>query len=597
MTTAQVAFEDGPANYLERVKHCLLALGSTDPDADIAAMGPYVTNAEASGFSPGVTAATIYTSVHHMHPVAAVGVGVALPASGAAEEAAEETRLWKVEYVNTRRKPERVFVEAAGPDEALTKARADAQSRGSDIDNRHQVRTTPERKVRLVVSEEGKPAKMKLGIAGEETFKQARTTLAGRGMVLTKKDDEYRVNFREGGSEATAYYTTDLEDALATGEAMADQRERGELGGGPEFSGIRPRRSMLHEAPKRPDAEAKLYQDAIYRKLMARFYRAEPGSPASVKLDKDIARRREELMTDPSFREETPAGAETPLAAEECGCSDKHPEDTLPAVPMAAEDRLHHRHKRLRWHRREHEGDTVYFAEGNLGEYIVAHRTPDRRHGKLPYVLWLKGKPVSDRGFSTKAEAQDFARAYDEIVPHVAPEGTPVEVGADRRALINGAKIVDACLPWVRVTRDPQKFQGCVDAAKKIGPVDSERQVYDLLAPYMTGEDQEVFLVVLLDVKRNVRGVAEVARGQRSRVAVDTADILRPVIITGASNFFVAHNHPSGDPTPSRMDKSLTHAVAKATKAALPDVVFDGHVVIGAGAYADAGSGKVTKVK
>ena len=342
------------------------------------------------------------------------------------------------------------------------------------------------------------------------------------------------------------------------------------------------------EAPKKPDMEAKLYQDAIYRKLMARFYRAEPGSPASVKLDKDIARRREELMTDPSFREEALAV----VAAEECPC-EKHPEDVVPDGQMAAEDAGHHRHKRLHWHRGSDEG--AYFAEGGLGKYEIKRQPPDRRHGVRPHVLSLNGKAI--QSFDTKTEAQDFARSYDEIVPHVAPAGTSIEVGADHRALVNGAKIIDACLPWVRVTRDPTKFQGCADAAKKIGHIDSERQVYDLLAPYLMSEDQEVFLVVLLDVKRNVRGVAEVARGQRSRVAVDSADILRPVLITGASSFFVAHNHPSGDPTPSNADKKLTRAVASATKAALPDVVFDGHIVIGANAYADASNGKVTKVK
>lgn len=40
------------------------------------------------------------------------------------------------------------------------------------------------------------------------------------GMTITRRDGEYRVNFREG-REATAYYTNDMEDAFATGVTMA----------------------------------------------------------------------------------------------------------------------------------------------------------------------------------------------------------------------------------------------------------------------------------------------------------------------------------------------------------------------------------------
>ena len=98
-------------------------------------------------------------------------------------------------------------------------------------------------------------------------------------------------------------------------------------------------------------------------------------------------------------------------------------------------------------------------------------------------------------------------------------------------------------------------------------------------------------------VQRRVRGVAEVARGQRSQVYVDPADILRPVIITGASSFWCCHQHPSGRSECSAADRRLTKAIEKATKAATPDVEFAGHIVVGQGEWCDAGSGKVHKVK
>lgn len=51
------------------------------------------------------------------------------------------------------------------------------------------------------------------------TLAQAKAKLRQIGVVLKKVDDEYIVNFK-GGREATAYYTSDLDDAVSTGEAM-----------------------------------------------------------------------------------------------------------------------------------------------------------------------------------------------------------------------------------------------------------------------------------------------------------------------------------------------------------------------------------------
>lgn len=52
------------------------------------------------------------------------------------------------------------------------------------------------------------------------TIAQAKAILNPLGIVLVKADDEFRVNVR-GRSEASAYYTNDLADAVDTGKAMA----------------------------------------------------------------------------------------------------------------------------------------------------------------------------------------------------------------------------------------------------------------------------------------------------------------------------------------------------------------------------------------
>lgn len=146
------------------------------------------------------------------------------------------------------------------------------------------------------------------------------------------------------------------------------------------------------------------------------------------------------------------------------------------------------------------------------------------------------------------------------------------------------------CVPWVKVTRDPKKYESCLARAKKLGPVDTPEKVYELLRGTYDQEDQEVFLVVLTDIRGQLRGVAEVARGQRSRVSVDTVDILRVVVTSGAEGFTVCHNHPSGSPKPSKSDKDLTRSIKTATDAlnggkGMSGVTFFDHVVCGMKKY------------
>jgi RadC-like JAB domain len=569
----RVAYEDASNPYLARVRYCLHSLGSTDPDEDLERMPPgYVANAESAGVDPGVVAATIYTSTHHAHPVAVVGVGVAAEVPAPVAQAAQET--YRVEYTNTRGRAQKAYVTATSQVEAVTKASADAQSRGTDIDRKHPVKSTPDRRIRLV-AEPGAA-----GAAEDRPSQPGFYAMWPDGRILS-------------GPYANRY------QAAPEAERVHGfvQFEAGEGAGAP----APPASPAGREAPRRrthEDIEAALYQDRVYRKLNAQYYRAEPGSPQAAKVGAQLEKRRTELLSDPEFKvaETAPAPAPpvppaAPLAAEDCDCKGQ----------LAAEDPSKLKTRTLRWHRGEVEG--LYHAEGTLGKYTVAKRRPDRRHGILPNELSLNGKSI--RQFDSKGEAQHFASCYDAILPYVAPRGTPVEVSPEGRALIGGHTIVETCTPWVRVTKDPEKLASCAGRTRTIeGP----RDVYDLLMtpppgapadwqPYIVGMDQEVYLVILLDVKGNSRGVAEVARGQRSKVVIDAVDILRPVVITGASSFWCVHNHPSADATPSSADRRLTKAIEKATKAVSPDVHFAGHIVVVPGAYADAESGKVTKVK
>jgi DNA repair protein RadC len=161
-------------------------------------------------------------------------------------------------------------------------------------------------------------------------------------------------------------------------------------------------------------------------------------------------------------------------------------------------------------------------------------------------------------------------------------EGDPSAMGgAAERVEAVGEPVAAANVPWVKVTRDAGRYESSVRTADKIGPIKTPKKIYELLGETLNQEDQEVFIVVLLDLRGNLRGVCEVARGQRSRVTVGPADVLRPVLTAGAEGFIVCHNHPSGKAEPSKADRDLTKKIAEATKPYGKDVCFIDHCVVG----------------
>lgn len=183
----------------------------------------------------------------------------------------------------------------------------------------------------------------------------------------------------------------------------------------------------------------------------------------------------------------------------------------------------------------------------------------------------LDDEAPADSAWKTKRPRGKEAR---EVAP-VLHEPTTAPVLHERSAQ------VPTCLPWVKVTRDVEKYEACLAQAKKLGPINNARKVYDLLHKTLDERDEECFLVVLLDVRQQLRGVAEVARGQRSRVSVAVADIMRAVITSGAELFVIAHCHPSGNCEPSDEDKRLTTDVEEACKPYGGELTFADHVVIG----------------
>ena len=80
----------------------------------------------------------------------------------------------------------------------------------------------------------------------------------------------------------------------------------------------------------------------------------------------------------------------------------------------------------------------------------------------------------------------------------------------------------------------------------------------DILRPLFAHVDREQFLVCGLDAKHSIIGVNVVSVGSLTLSIVHPREVFKPLILMNACAWICAHNHPSGDPTPSPEDRVLT---------------------------------------
>ena len=109
--------------------------------------------------------------------------------------------------------------------------------------------------------------------------------------------------------------------------------------------------------------------------------------------------------------------------------------------------------------------------------------------------------------------------------------------------------------------------------------LDSPELIHEFFAPQMRHLAQEQVVVAVVDTRLRHLGTTIVSVGTVSESSAHPREILRPVITRGAYGFILIHNHPSGDPSPSRADVSVTERLVEASN--LMQVKFLDHLIIG----------------
>ena len=109
--------------------------------------------------------------------------------------------------------------------------------------------------------------------------------------------------------------------------------------------------------------------------------------------------------------------------------------------------------------------------------------------------------------------------------------------------------------------------------------VDSPEVVCQLLAQDLRALTRESLRALLLDTKFQLIRIEEISLGSLNESIAHPREIFRPAIAHSAYAVVMVHNHPSGDPTPSKADKLLTKKLVEAGE--MLQVIVADHIIIG----------------
>lgn len=113
--------------------------------------------------------------------------------------------------------------------------------------------------------------------------------------------------------------------------------------------------------------------------------------------------------------------------------------------------------------------------------------------------------------------------------------------------------------------------------------IQSPEDAASLLLYEMGALEREHFRVLLLDTRNRLLRIVEVYQGSLNASLIRVGEVFRDAVRRNAAAILLAHNHPSGDPSPSPEDVAVTKAIVAAGE--LLDIEVLDHIIIGKGRF------------
>lgn len=124
------------------------------------------------------------------------------------------------------------------------------------------------------------------------------------------------------------------------------------------------------------------------------------------------------------------------------------------------------------------------------------------------------------------------------------------------------------------------KFVNMVKESSKGKQINSPRDVFNVMKPVLAeNDDVEQFWCIYLNNKNKIIATEKVFSGTIDQASVYPREIVKRIISLKASAVIIVHNHPSGDPEPSKEDSNITGKLWVALKSI--QVTIHDHIIVG----------------
>lgn len=133
-------------------------------------------------------------------------------------------------------------------------------------------------------------------------------------------------------------------------------------------------------------------------------------------------------------------------------------------------------------------------------------------------------------------------------------------------------RVIRPVFEWLTVGEDAAAY------LSGQSPVNSSQAVYEMFS-FLRRETKEHFLSLHLDGKNRLVCLDHVSVGSLSASIVHPREVFKSVLLSSASGLILVHNHPSGDPTPSREDLEITRRLKEGAE--LLGIRLLDHIIIG----------------
>jgi DNA repair protein RadC len=210
----------------------------------------------------------------------------------------------------------------------------------------------------------------------------------------------------------------------------------------------------------------------------------------------------------------------------------------------------------------------------------------------------MRDLPADERPRERMLRLGPAALTHEELLSLLLRTGTPSESALERsRTLLaaHGGLFGLAGLSCEELSREPgvgavraATIAAAIEIARRLPAetlsgrdlLNEPRLVKEYLRQSQADDSQERTGALFLNARnRLLKNDPEIYRGTLDRAVVEPREILRRALIGRAAGVILYHNHPSGDPTPSREDRDFTRRLASASEAV--GVRLLDHIVVG----------------